>query len=111
TLHKTQRVAEFIVGLSRLTGIELKAAERIVRQKNYEALAILCRAQNFTVESFSALISHTGGSEQQTPEVMRFIGLYSKLTPQIAQRTVRFWQVREKAMSDEQDGEAAPTTH
>lgn len=100
-LWRQNRVKHFTVGFARLAEIELRTAIRMVTEQNYEGLAIVAKACGFDTGSFAALVSRTGGAGDQSPEVMKMINLYAKLPAPTAQRTLRFWKVRHKTMTEE----------
>jgi hypothetical protein len=72
---------------------------RTVDTRNTEGLAIICKAARFDRTTFSAialLIGETAKrSAQQTNEML---ALYDKVTPESAQRVMRFWRVRKEAV-------------
>lgn len=97
-LLRLGQVPEFIVGFARLAEIDNRTARRIVFDPSGEALAIACKANKFARTSFSTLLMLNENSAVQSPsDVERLLKLYDQLPHDAAQRTMRFWRVRQQA--------------
>jgi len=92
-----RRYREFIFGLAHLVEVDIRTAQRIFYDPGREALAIACRAKNFSRESFAVLLSHAkyGGVPFGDEDEKELMALYDAMTHDTAQRTMRFWRVRE----------------
>ena len=100
-LLKNRRLAEFLFGFSRLTGIDVKTAKRILQDKSAEALAIACKASRFDRATFSTFVLLTDVNQHRTPDqINALMDLYTQVSLESAQRTMRFWRVRRSATAE-----------
>ena len=96
-LLKEKRFNEFLIGFSRLTGIDFKIARRLVFEKSCDGFAIACRAAEFDQSSFAEFISLTNERTSRDVNIARkLIQVYNKVPIETAQRTLRFWRVRQQ---------------
>ena len=94
------RTTEFAHAFARLADIDVKTAQRIVRTRNAEGVAIVCRSARFDRGTFSALALLLDASQTRSSgETQRLLSLYDQVTPEAAQRVMRFWKVRQEASS------------
>lgn len=94
-LLRNRHLAEFLFGFARLTGIDVKTAKRVLQDKSAEALAISCKASRFDRATFSTFVLLTDVNQHRTPDqVNALMDLYTNVTIETAQRTMRFWRVR-----------------
>lgn len=95
-LLRNRSLAEFLFGFARLTGMDVRTAKRILQDKSAEALAIACKASRFDRATFSTFVLLTDVNQHRTPdEINRLMDLYTQVSIQAAQRTMRFWRVRQ----------------
>jgi uncharacterized protein (DUF2336 family) len=94
-LLREGRRTRFIVGLAHITDVPFDVANRIVERHDLDALAILCRAAHFDRAVFTTLAILTSTSEDEMARARDYGDLYIDLTPATAQRTLRFWRVRQ----------------
>lgn len=105
-LLRNKQLAEFLYGFARLTELDVKTAKRVLQDKSAEALAIACKASRFDRATFSTIVLLTDANQRRTPdEVNKLLDLYSNVTIETAQRTMRFWRIRQS--SDEAESNAA----
>jgi uncharacterized protein (DUF2336 family) len=87
----------FILALSESTGIDFTTARRVIDRKDLDALAILCKAADFDRSLFLTfaimLLNHKDAMGRAT----EYGQLYSDLTRETANRTLRFWRVRRES--------------
>lgn len=98
SLLKNRQYREFIYGLAHFVEVDVRTAQRIFYDPGCEALAIACKARGVTAETFGVLLAHTkkqGGSKGV--DTVELLELYDQLTVESAQRTMRFWRVREQS--------------
>lgn len=101
-LLRNRRLAEFLFGFSRLTGIDVRTAKRILQDKSAEALAIACKASRFDRATFSTFVLLTDVNQHRTPDqINALMDLYTEVSIESAQRTMRFWRVRKSAATTE----------
>ena len=97
-LLKNRQYREFIFGLAHFVEVDIRTAQRIFYDPGCEALAIACKAKDVTAQNFGVLLAHTkkqGGSK--SVDTVELLELYNQLTTDSAQRTMRFWRVREQS--------------
>lgn len=97
-LLRNAQIVEFIHAFARLSEIDVKTARRIVEACNTEGVAIVCRAMRFDRSTFAAIAffleQNAKRVGKQTQDILE---LYDKVTPESAQRVMRFWRVRKEA--------------
>lgn len=103
-LLRNRKLAEFLFGFARLTGIDVKTAKRILQDKSAEALAIACKATRFDAATFSTFVLLTDVNQHRTPDqINALMDLYTQVSIASAQRTMRFWRVRKSAATAASD--------
>ncbi len=99
-LMRSGQTTEFAHAFARLADIDVKTAQRIVHARNTEGIAIVCRSARFDRATFSALALLLDASPTRTSEATHdLLSLYDQVTPESAQRVMRFWKVRRDASS------------
>ena len=99
-LMRGGQTAEFVHAFARLGDIDVKTAQRIVQTRNTEGIAIVCRSARFDRATFSALALLIDASPMRSSgATQELLGLYDQVTPEAAQRVMRFWKVRREASS------------
>lgn len=97
-LLRNKQVTEFIHAFARLGEIDVKTAARIVNACNAEGVAVVCRATRFDRSTFAAIAffleERAKDAQKGTHNILE---LYDKVTPEAAQRVMRFWRVRKEA--------------
>ncbi len=97
-LLRNKQVTEFIHAFARLAEIDVKTAGRIVTACNTEGVAVVCRAMRFDRSTFAAIAffleERNKDGQKGTNNILE---LYDKVTPEAAQRVMRFWRVRKEA--------------
>lgn len=106
---RSQQVTEFICGLAKLADIDIPTAKHAIFNEGHEGLAIICRAMNFDRSTFSIFVLATGSNKTRAiEETYSILQNYDRLTPETAQRILRFWRVRKLASSPEPAASATP---
>ncbi len=97
-LLRDGRMAEFLEGFSRLTGLDTKTAQQVLSDTTQQALAIACKASGVEKDHFSALARLTSSEGTlDAADIFEIIDMYEKIPIDAAQRTMRFWRVRQTA--------------
>ena len=100
-LFNNKKFNEFLVGLSRLAGMDIKTIKRIMSEKSCDALVVVCRAMNFELSTFSTFVLQPGISGLNRGKAAHFaIQDYNKVPAEAAQRTIRFWRIRQSTSSE-----------
>lgn len=98
-LLRNRKLAEFLYGFSVLTELDVKTAKRVLQDRTAETLAITCKASRFDRATFSTFVLLTDANQQRTPdEVNALMDLYSQVSIETAQRTMRFWRIRRSSV-------------
>ncbi len=97
-LLRNKQVTEFIHAFARLAEIDVKTSARIVNACNTEGVAVVCRAMRFDRSTFAAIAFFLEErSKAGQKGAHNILDLYDKVTPEAAQRVMRFWRVRKEA--------------
>ncbi len=95
---------QFLYAFSYLTEVDVHTASRILSDPGYEAVAIACRANNFDLSTFSAIVllrgDGDGANQRGGGEVAALLDTYMKLPEQTAKRAMRFWRLKQKTDYD-----------
>jgi len=90
---------KFLYAFSYLTDLDIKTTMQILADPGMEAVAIACRAMNFDLSTFSAIVllrNSESGNQRGGNEVASLLDAYMKLPEQSAKRAMRFWRLRHK---------------
>jgi uncharacterized protein (DUF2336 family) len=97
-LLRSKQQPEFVHAFAKLADVDVQTVRRTLDTRNTEGLAIICKSARFDRTTFSAIVllldQSTKRTAQQTNEML---ALYDKVTPESAQRVMRFWRVRKEA--------------
>ncbi len=97
-LLRGKQNVEFIHAFARLADVDVNTVRRIVEARNVEGVAIICKAARFDRTTFSAIVLLLDQSAARTAQqANETLALYDKVTPESAQRVMRFWRVRKEA--------------
>lgn len=101
-LLRNRQLAEFLYGFARLSELDVKTAKRVLQDKTAETLAIACKAARFDRATFSTFVLLTDANQQRTPDqVNALMDLYTEVSIETAQRTMRFWRIRRSSRAQE----------
>jgi uncharacterized protein (DUF2336 family) len=103
-----KRLAEAIVGLSILSGVPVDDIDRLFSNSNAIGLMAVCRSVMLDWQSAWAVIMTSAAAASFQADLDALHEQYETLTPQSAQRLLRFWQTRQKVG---RPGAAAMPTH
>ncbi len=95
--ERDQDRLKFTLGLAALAKIDYQITDRILRRSDMDALALICRAIGFDSSLFVtiALLLSTDPNTN-TGDSGPIREMYSAIPVTAAQRTLRFWQMRQK---------------
>ncbi len=91
-----KRLPEVIVSLSVLSAVPVDDIDRLFSVSNVTGLMAVCRSVMLDWESAWAVIMISASAASFQAELSALQGQYDTLSPQSAQRLVRFWQTRQK---------------
>ena len=88
----------FVQAFARLTDVDLKTANRILKDESCSSLAVATRASRFDRSTFSKIVmARASRLKLEGAEVYKLLDLYDKVTVETAQRVMRFWRIRKQA--------------
>ena len=86
---------EFVHAFAKLAGVRVRTVQRMVKARNTDAVAIICKSVGFDRSTFSAIVClFEGQAEGAGRSPHPLLHLYDEVTPESAQRAMRFWRVR-----------------
>lgn len=93
--------AEIVAALSLLSGAPLPLMERLLQSEHVEAFLVPCRASDLEWPTTRLILTcRTVGRRTTAKDLDQAQNDYLKLSTNIAQRILRFWQVRQTASHD-----------
>jgi len=93
---------EFVHAFAKLAGVRVRTVQRMVKARNTDAAAIICKSVGLDRSTFSAIACLFEGKAEtagRTPHPL--LHLYDEVTAESAQRAMRFWRVRAEVADDE----------
>lgn len=96
-LLRDNAATAFMVAFAKLTDVDFELVLRLVNAKDLDALAVLCRAANFDRALFVTIGLMLVGLDHGLAKAESYGKIYEQVTPQSAQRAIRFWKVRAQA--------------
>jgi uncharacterized protein (DUF2336 family) len=95
-----RRHTEFVYAFAWLAGVELAAAQTILKDRSFEALALVCRAARMERQFFARIVFSLRRDEASKAKALRILDLYLKVPEEAAGRLMRFWRMRTQAGRD-----------
>lgn len=92
--HRAEKPHHFLVGLAEMTGLDYETARAVLRKRDLDALAMICRAAEMERPLFVTLAVMCEGGEGGMRRAEEFGKLYSAVPVEAAQRAMRFYRVR-----------------
>ena len=93
--------AEIVAALSVLSGAPLQLMEKLLQSEHVEAFLVPCKASELEWPTARLILTCRTVGRKTTAEDLDQAQIdYFKLSTNIAQRILRFWQVRETASHD-----------
>lgn len=97
---RTEGQTAFLISLAQLADVDFHTAEQIVRRKDLDALAVICRGAGMDKALFLTFaVVLLNDEENAMGKAKVYADLYNQLTPDAAQRTLRFWRTRRTAQA------------
>ncbi len=95
-LMRQEKVPEFVAGLGRLAKVNPEIARQAVFDLTGEKLAILCKALEMDYDVFGEILYLANFEGERGPdETDALLGVYQRITPQVAQKALRFLRTRQ----------------
>jgi len=96
---RSGQIPEFVIGFSELAELDIETTRRIILDSGCEPLAVACKACGFDRSTFASIemLTYTGPARSAN-EVFELLEIYNRIGIQAAQRAIRFWRVRMKAL-------------
>lgn len=95
---KSGNYAEIVAALSLVSGAPLPLMEKLLQNEHVEAFLVPCKAADLEWPTTRLILTcRTVGRRTTAKELDQAQSDYLKLSTNIAQRIIRFWQVRETA--------------
>ena len=96
-LLRGRQTTRFLIALAHLANVDFHTARRIVERRELDALAVICKAAGFEASLFLTFAVLILDSDTDAMAKARQYGqLYNDLPLEVAQRTIRFWQLRRR---------------
>ncbi|MCE9522120.1 MAG: DUF2336 domain-containing protein [Alphaproteobacteria bacterium] len=97
-LLRNNKNVEFVHAFARLVDVDLKTVRRIFNTCNVEGVAVMCKSARFDRATFTAVIFFLDPTPKRSLQVANELApLYDRVSPESAQRVLRFWRVRKDA--------------
>ena len=92
---RQDKLPEFIAGLGRLININTSIVREAVFDPESEKLAVICKAADIDFDVFGEYIYCINlNAETEEKDMEALLGVYQRIDPKIAQRTLRFLRTR-----------------
>ena len=94
---------QFLYAFAYLADVTVDIAQRVLADPGHEAVAIACRASEFELSTFSAIVLLFGDEDRpkEGDEVANLMDTYVKLPVDNAKRAMRFWRIRQRTRGQE----------
>jgi uncharacterized protein (DUF2336 family) len=99
-LVREEKIPEFVAGLGRLSNIDLDTARQAVFDVSAEKMAVICKAIDVNYDVFGEFVYCINMvEEREGPDMEDLLGVYQRITPQVAQKALRFLRTRKNLMT------------
>ncbi len=93
------KIPELVAGIGRLLKVDAHTARNIVFDEGGETLVIACKAIGLGKATFSNLLALADVNRKRSQEeIDALLGIYGRIAPETARRTIRFWHTRRQVM-------------
>lgn len=106
-----RRPAEFVYAFAHYAGVDVAAAQAILKDRSFEALAVVCRAGGLERQTFAKIVFGMLKGEGDNTKALRILDLYEKVPADAAERVMRFWRMRTEAAAHAAQTGARTRTH
>ncbi len=94
-LLREREFVKFNVAFAELAGVDYPTAKRAIEQACIDPLALICKSAGFDKALFVTLAVLRGAADSEAFRDAKELGqLYDKITPNDADRAMRFWRMR-----------------
>ena len=100
SLLAEKRHTEFLYAFAFLAGVDLSAAQDMLKDRSFESLAVACRAAGVERQTFARIVFSLRRDEGMKAKALRILDLYIKVPAEAAERIMRFWRMRTQAGRD-----------
>jgi len=107
-LIEIRRATEFLLAFAHYVGVDTSTAQRIMKDRSWESLAIACRAAGLERSTFAKIVFGLQKSPEEQNKALRILDLYLKIPQEAAERVMRFWRVRAQSAGAEQARKKKP---
>ena len=98
-LIREDKVPEFVAGLGHLAKIDLDTVRQAVFDPSAEKLAIICKALDVNYDVFGEYVYCVNMVEERDgPDMLELLGVYERITPEVAQKALRFIRNKKNLM-------------
>ena len=95
-LLREGKVLEFTAGIAKMTKIDLATARQAILDESGEKLAVICKSLEIDNNTFSQLVNLMDSEHKRDEGDKKIlVGVYGRITPQSAQRAMRFLRTRQ----------------
>ena len=94
SLMEARRSTEFLLGFAHYVGVDTSTAQRLLKDRSWESLAIACRAAGLERSTFAKIVFGLQKGEDEQNKALRILDLYQKVPQEAAERVMRFWRLR-----------------
>ena len=85
-LIEIRRTTEFLMAFAHYVGIDTSTAQRIMKDRTWESLAIACRAAGLERSTFAKIVFGLQKSPEEQNKALRILDLYLKVPQEAAER-------------------------
>jgi uncharacterized protein (DUF2336 family) len=97
SLYREAKQMHFLVGLAELTDVDQDSIAGLLKRRDVDGLAMICRAANIERPLFVTLAVLACGGDEAMARAEEFGRMYNNVPVEAAQRAVRFFKVRKAA--------------
>lgn len=98
-LIREDKMPEFVAGLSHLARIDMETVQQAVFDPSAEKLAIICKALDVNYDIFGEYVYCVNMVEERDgPDMLDLLGVYDRITPEVAQKALRFIRNKKNLM-------------
>jgi uncharacterized protein (DUF2336 family) len=99
-LVRQSKMPEFVAGLGRLANVDIDTVRQAVFDESAEKLAVICKAIDVNYDIFGEIVYCVNMEEERAgPDMEDLLGVYNRITPQIAQKSLRYLRNRKNLMN------------
>ena len=98
-LIRQDKIPEFVAGLGRLANIDVDTVRQAVFDDSAEKLAVICKSIDVNYDVFGEIVYCINMEEEREgPDMADLLGVYQRITPQVAQKALRFLRTRKNLL-------------